>query len=117
MNGFIKYLTTDKIVWYGMLASCGLLLLSIIYLLIFYRMLPPLMPIYNQLPWGEARLGGKLELFIPIGVTLLIIGTNLGISRFIYDRLPLLVRMLLMTSLLLSILTVYFIVRIVLLIV
>ena len=78
MRGFINFIQSDKILLRGTLISLALLLLHVLALSIFYRLLPPYVPVYNQLPWGSERLGSRLELFIPFGIstTLLIMVNN-----------------------------------------
>jgi hypothetical protein len=117
MNEYIKQLLSDKIIWWGTVASGVLFLFSLFYVVIFYHRLPSLVPVYNQLPWGPSRLGQKYELFVPLLVTLAIFLGNLFFSRFLYERMPLVARMINVTTMLINVLTLIFLVHIVQLII
>jgi hypothetical protein len=117
MNGFISYVTSDKIIKWGVFLSACLVGLMLAFLGFFYRLLPPYVPVYNQMPWGIERLGGRLELFLPILLALGVLILNVILSRLWYEKLPLLSRMLSVTTFLINLLTFIFIVRIILLII
>ena len=117
MRGFINFIQSDKILLRGTLISLALLLLHVLALSIFYRLLPPYVPVYNQLPWGSERLGSRLELFIPFGISTTLLITNLIIIKFIAKTIPLFSRILIVTSLLLTILSLIFTLRIIQLII
>lgn len=108
MNELFKYIKSDKILKWSFQISVALLLFQIVYLAFSYFSLPPLIPLYNQLPWGEARLGSRLEIFIPSGITLMIIIGNLLFVNKLYNQMPLLSRLLSITTLLISILSFIF---------
>ena len=78
---------------------------------LFYRNLPPLIPLFNQLPWGTDRLIGKLGLFIPIVVSVGIMILNAFATRYIYEKMPIAARMLNVTGFLISLLTLFFVFR------
>jgi hypothetical protein len=81
MKEFIKDIKGDKIVWYGSIATISLIIISLIYVSIIYHLLPPFIPIFNQLPWGVERLGVKVGIFLPFFYMILIFGTNI----FLHD--------------------------------
>ena len=116
MNVFFKNFRSDKTLLYGFLTTVGLTFITAFLTLIFYKNLPPLIPLYNQMPWGDTRLGTKPELFIPIVVSLTIFLGNLIFSQVIYVKMPLVSRLLLITSLMISFLTFLFILRTILLV-
>lgn len=66
MRKFFKNITADKLTYRGFIISFLTLILSIGFILIFYQKLPPYIPIFNQLPWGEARITTTPGIFIPI---------------------------------------------------
>ena len=111
MNGFIKTIAADKIIRLGAMISVGLLFLTLIYIGFFYRFLPPVVPIYNQMPWGEDRLGGKLELFLLPIIALAVFISNTIFSSYLYERMPLISRALAITSFLISLITTIFVFR------
>lgn len=83
----------------------------IIFILFSYGGLPPFIPIFNQLPWGEERLGKTITIFVPVLVALLILVINLFTSSITYRKIPLVARMLAAVSLLIGILTFLFVVK------
>lgn len=111
MNGTIKQVLNDKIIKSGMTISGSLILLETVLVIFFYFSLPPLLPIFNQLPWGEERLGTKITFFIPPSITLFFFVLNFFMITRIHEKTPLLSRILSITTLLVSILSIIFIVR------
>jgi hypothetical protein len=111
MNGVYKTVLSDKIAKWGLMLSGIILFLEIIYIGIFYFSLPPLLPIYNQLPWGEERLGSRFEIFLPFLLTLIFFIFNFFLIARLHEKLPLLSRMLSITTFLISILSIFFTVR------
>lgn len=111
MSGAIKLLTGDKIAKWSLLASGVLLLVELVYIGFFYLSLPPLLPIFNQLPWGEQRLGSKITIFIPFVLATVFFIFNFMLIYRLHEKLPLLSRMLSITAFLISILSFFFIVR------
>jgi len=111
MNGLIKFLSSDRTIWFSILISLSLLLICLLLAGLFYRNLPPLIPLFNQLPWGTDRLIGKLGLFIPICVSIGIVILNAFATRYIYEKMPIAARMLNVTGFLISILTLFFVFR------
>ena len=117
MNEFIKHISSDRILSYGVILSLIILFITLMYIAVFYPSLPPVLPIFNQLPWGVARLGGKIQIFLPTLLVFAIIIINIIFARFIYERMPLTTRMLYITTTLLSFFTLYFTIRIIQLII
>lgn len=111
MNVLINRLTSDKIIRLGTLVAMGLLLFHLGFILLNLNRLPPVIPIYNQLPWGQARLGEKLQVFLPFLLVTGMVLLNTVIAAALYERMPLVSRILGITSLLLSLLSAVFIVR------
>ena len=111
MKESFKLLRADKIIKWGIWSTFGLLIFQTVYVLIFYFSLPPFMPIYNQMPWGENRLGGKIELFLPIVLTFSFLMLNFFLLGRLYEKMPLISRMLSITILLISLLSCIFVIR------
>lgn len=116
MREFFKVIGKDKITSIGFSASALLILVIFMLILLFYRSLPPFVPIFNQLPWGEERLGKTITIFIPPLTSLIIFILNLFISTLVYERIPLVSRMLAGTSLLITVLTFLFVIKTIILI-
>jgi hypothetical protein len=111
MKEFFRELFQDKTIISAFFANAFILITSIVYVLISYGKLPPFIPIFNQLPWGEQRLGSTITVFVPILIALLIFSINIFASALIYKKNPLISRMLEAISLLITILTFLFVAK------
>ena len=111
MSVLSKQIFADKIIRWGTCATLVLLGLHALYLGIFYRMLPPLVPLFNQLPWGDSRLGTRLEILLPWIITVVFLCVNYFIMTKLYSTMPLVARILSITTLLASLLAIIFIFR------
>lgn len=116
MSVSIKGIVNDKITFWGFFWSFLLLSISIIYTILSFSHLPPFIPLYNKLPWGVGRLGTKIEIFIPLGLTLEFFICNLILSAFVYAKVPLLARILAFVMFFVSLFTCIFIFKIITLI-
>src|SRR5438128_784118 len=101
----------DKIIKWGMTFSLFLLFFQAGLLAFFYLKLPPLVPLFNQLPWGEQRLGTKYEILLPLIVTTLFFVFNYLLLIKLYLTMPIVSRIIGITTLLASLLSFIFIVR------
>ena len=111
MNVFFKRLSSDKIVVWSFFATLSLVLTNLILTALFYSHLPPVLPLFNQMPWGKARLGTKEQIFIPISIAFLIFIGNLIFSASLYEKIPLVSRIVCITSFLISLFALLFIIR------
>ena len=111
MNKYFKLQTQDKILFLGFSLSLIFILLSAILVLFAYQNLPPYIPIFNQEPWGPERLGKRLAIILPIGVSMAILITNYFLANALYIKIPLLSRMFSLISIILSTLVVLLIIR------
>lgn len=116
MNAAFSKFFQDKIISFGFSTTVFFIFITLIIVLLFLRVLPPYLPIYNQMPWGEARLGTKIEIAIPITIVLVLALFNLFFSKSIYEKMPLVSRILAITSLSISFLSLFYIVRTILLV-
>ncbi len=111
MNDFFKETKHDKVISNGFIISFILVVIASIYILFYYSSLPPFIPLFNELPWGNNRLGIRIMIFIPViivfGVSLL----NIINSEILYKRAQIVSRVLAITSLLIAFLSFLFIVR------
>lgn len=116
MKEFFKFIKSDKIIYFGFITSGILLFIAIVGVLALFQILPPFLPIYNKLPWGYARIGAKIELFIPIGIATSIFIFNSFLSKYAYKKVLLLGRILAAITLLVSISLFIYILQIIILI-
>ncbi|OGH38208.1 MAG: hypothetical protein A3B44_00960 [Candidatus Levybacteria bacterium RIFCSPLOWO2_01_FULL_38_21] len=111
MNGFFNEAKKDKVISGGFLVTLILILLIFIYVLLNIRLLPPYIPLFNQLPWGEKRLGTTFTIFIPLGIAIFVAIFNAIILSFIYKKSQIISRMLAVLSILIAFLSFLFIIR------
>jgi|SRR3989344_4566573 len=111
MNEVFKTIRDDRIMLYSSYTSIIFILLGLLYLTLFFSKLPPLLPIFNQMSWGEARIGSRSQIFIPLFIVFIVITTNFMVSTKLYGKIPLLSRIVSIISLLLSFLVFLFVVR------
>ncbi|MEK7571093.1 MAG: hypothetical protein AAB553_02355 [Patescibacteria group bacterium] len=111
MKKLFKHVWDDKIIKWGMGSAAIVFFFSLIILAIFYWNLPPYLPVYNQMPWGEERLATKYEIILPQLIAFSFFVLNFSLSRKLYDKMPLISRMLSITTLLTMLLSFVFLVR------
>lgn len=111
MNAFFKDLREDKLLGQGFVFNFIIILISLLYIFLYFRNLPPFIPIFNQMPWGEQRIAKTIWIFILPFLSFLILIINLTLSSMFYKKNPLIARLFSITSFLVSVLTFLFIVR------
>jgi hypothetical protein len=111
MKDFFKDILKDKIITSAFFINVFLIITTVCYILIVYGKLPPFVPVFNQLPWGEQRLGPTITIFVPILVSVFLLAINIFISKIIYIKIPLISRMFAAISLLAGVLTFIFIIK------
>jgi hypothetical protein len=111
MKEYFKHIFTDKIIRWGIEAAGFIMVVQILTVAILYRFLPPYIPLFNQMPWGEERLGLRFEIGLPIVVALFFCIINIFLLRQLYEKMPLVSRIISITTLLTAILSGVFIVR------
>lgn len=110
MNAF-KDILRDKILLRGTVLSLCLTAISIIIIGFYYNILPPFIPLFNQMPWGEQRIMRTLWITLIPSIALLFLGINLFFASKIYKNVPLIARLFSVTSFLISILAFLFVIR------
>ena len=111
MKNFIKNITSDKLALRGFFISFILMLFTILYILINYSNLPPFVPIFNQLPWGNDRLTTPLGIFIPTVIFAFVFLFNIIFTSVVYNKNPLIARMVAAVTLILAFMNFLFIIR------
>jgi hypothetical protein len=94
MKEAFKNIFQDKIIFWSFLISVVLFVAIAIYIVIIYPQIPPVLPMYNRMSWGYSRLGGKITLFIPLGITLLFFIINTFAAAGLYNKVVLISRMI-----------------------
>ena len=116
MKGLFKNIVLDKTTRLGFASTFGILLITLIFVFFYYNRLPPFIPIFNQLPWGEQRLGVKSAIFLPTSIASVILTCNFILASLVYKKIPLVSRILAISSLTLFTLVFFFTIRTILLI-
>lgn len=114
MKELFKNLRHDKMTLYAFVGSFLTILFALLFIILSYNSLPPYIPVFNQLPWGEERITETYGIFIPLLIAFFVFIFNFVSSSYVYDRSPLISRILAFTSFLVSLLSLLFIVRTVL---
>lgn len=111
MKETFRLIRSDKILLRFFTASIAIVILTLAYILFVFRSLPPVLPVFNQLPWGDQRLGPRVAIFFPDLLVVVIFVVNLFLSTAVYSKTPLLARMLAITCFVVAFLTFLFIIR------
>src|SRR5258708_1095368 len=109
MNEFFKEVKEDKILFRGSIFSGALILVSLVCIVIYYNSLPPLIPLFNQMPWGEERIAKNIFIFLFPLIAFLFFLPNLIFPTLVYKKNPLFSKIFSMNNLFNSILTFLFI--------
>ncbi|MEK7450573.1 MAG: hypothetical protein AAB662_01380 [Patescibacteria group bacterium] len=112
MKDFFKNILQDQTTKRIFIANLLLIIFTFALIGFYYRNLPPFIPIFNQLPWGEQRLGSTATIFIPPLIAFLVFICNIIIAELAYEKIPLVSRMLATVSLLAEILIFLFIIKV-----
>jgi len=111
MNADFKKLFTDKFVLFSCIGALALIVFHGLFLLLYFQKLPPLIPLFNQMPWGQARFASKTEIFLPLGISVSFLLVNTIISSVLCLMLPLATRLLCATSFLIALFAFIVIIR------
>lgn len=117
MKDFFKNILQDQTTKRIFIANLLIIIITFALIAFYYRDLPPFIPIFNQLPWGEQRLGPTATIFIPPLIAFAIFIANIIIAELEYKKIPLVSRMLATVSLLAGVLILLFIIKVVQLII
>lgn len=111
MKELFRGIKSDKILFRSSIFSLVIILLSLLNLALYYKSLPPFIPLFNQMPWGEERITQTVLIFIIPFIAFAFLVINIIFANFIYKRIPLIARLFSITSFLISLLALLFVVR------
>lgn len=111
MNAFFKDLREDKFLYRMSILNSLVISISLLYVILYFRLLPPFIPIFNQMPWGEQRIAQTVWIFMMPLLAFLILAVNLIMSAAFYKKNPLISRLFSATSFLVSVLSFLFVIR------
>lgn len=115
MKNFFKNIAQDSVLQWSFWITIFLIILMIGGIALSYTNIPPVVPLYNNMPWGYARLGKTYELFFLPLLTLIICVVNTSIGIRLRVKIPLLARFLFLTMGTLAFFTSFFLARLILL--
>ena len=111
MKEAINPLIRDRLIKQSSIFSLILLSVSLIAIALGWTHLPPLIPLYNQAPWGDARLAAKQYIFLPPLTALVFLVLNLAFARLVLSTMPLVARFFSMTTAFCCLLVLIFLLR------
>lgn len=111
MRNFINHIKADKLTYRGFILSFILLFSSLGFVVFYFNKLPLFIPLFNQLPWGDARVTPTIYILIPIFLYGLFIIGNIIFTSIVYNKNPLIGRMFASTTLLLGAMNFIFLLR------
>lgn len=111
MKKLINLIRTDKIIKWAMYSALTLMVGQLIIITFSFQSLPQFIPLFNQMPWGSDRLGTRIEIFLPVVISFAFLILNISLVGRLYEKLPLVSRILGITTLLITVLSCIFLVR------
>lgn len=111
MNAFYKNLNEDKALKGGIYLNLFLVFVSFFYIFINLKNLPPVIPLFNQLPWGDQRIIETVWILMLPTLSFIILVGNSVFSEIYYKKNPLIARLFIACSFMISILVFLFIIR------
>lgn len=98
MKEKFKLMISDQFVRISLLLSVLFIVPLITIILITYKNLPPLIPFFNSMPWGEERLAPSgIAFFLPLLLIIFVTG-NILQAIFTYKKYVLIARIVLFNS-------------------
>lgn len=89
-----EILVPDKFGRTSYVSALLLIIVMISLISLLFGKMPPSVPLYFTLPWGEARLAPKAMLYILPSIAMAFLAFNLGLGRLASKLSPLLPRVL-----------------------
>lgn len=113
MNAIYSFLKSDRLILMSFFISLSCIGITLVFVIFSFHKLPPYIPLYNQLPWGEARLGQKGFIFAPLMLDIATCILNFALAKILYKRIPFISRILALTTSVVSFFVLLFIARII----
>ena len=111
MNIRFANIFKDTMLFWIFLTTGLLIVVTFLSIVLTYASYPPFIPLYNQRPWGQARLGSQEAMFLPLGIAFVFFCINFFMAVKTHKNIVLLSRILLFTSFLIALLAFLFTVR------
>lgn len=97
-------LLKDGSIKYSIILCLLFAVAQVVLLAFFYRNLPPYIPLFNSLPWGEERLAFSQLIFLVPVFSIVILLVNLYIAKIIYLKHALIARLIIVNAFLIALL-------------
>ncbi len=98
MKEKFKPLVTDQFTRISLLLSLLFIIPLIILIFFTFSKLPPYIPFFNSMPWGEERLfSSKIAIFLP-AILLVVFTMNVFQAVYVYKRYALVARIVMFNS-------------------
>lgn len=102
MNLVEAFQRSDKFISFSLIISTILSFLVLTIYLIYYPLLPPKLPLFYSLPWGQSQLVAKPEFVLLPGMLLILTLVNSLIVYHLHESQEVLKKMLMSTLVILS---------------
>lgn len=100
MKERFRKISGDNVIRFSIVSSLFFVFLEIILLILFFRKLPPYIPFFNSMPWGELRLADPKAMLYLFASFIVVIVVNNLVGTILYSPYSLISRILSITSLL-----------------
>lgn len=105
MKRFKLFLNADPIIRFSFLVSLIIALLTFFFLIVQFNRLPPELPLFYSRPWGDEQLGKPSHLFVLPGGAFFILLINSYLGFLFSEQELLLSKILLISSVIVSIIS------------
>lgn len=105
-------ITTDKFLTFPLLFSALIIIGLTVGLYILFPELPPQMPLYYSLPWGNSQLVPKLQFFLIPGLIILLTVINFVLAYYLHQVHRILRRLLMVNLALINLIFLFTVIKI-----
>jgi len=100
----LKQIWQDHLLSWSIKFSVVIIVVQLATILLFYKNIPPQIPLFYSRPWGAEQLANKFNLFILPGTLFGLLITNLILTVLFLTKEKLLVKIFMATNILVSLL-------------
>ncbi len=100
MKERLKNASRDSVIRFSVIFSLVFIFLETVLILVFFGKLPPFIPFFNSMPWGESRLAPPNNFLYLFSSFIAVVILDNFLSAVFYKSYPLISRILSVTSLL-----------------
>jgi hypothetical protein len=115
-NIILKQIPKEELIFWPVIFSFVLFLGSVLLTVFKFASLPQKIPLFYSKPWGQERLAGKEFIWLLPSILLLLIIANTVLAKIFVSRINFLAQMVAVSLSILSILTFFTLLRIIILV-